>query len=87
VKSISSRQNPLVRTFRALADDPDPTGERLLLDGAHLVRDAHDAGALFEVLVVAASRLGTQREEAQIAQASRRWASTSSPQTRKYLPR
>jgi tRNA G18 (ribose-2'-O)-methylase SpoU len=41
VKSISSRQNPLVRTFRALADDPDPTGERLLLDGAHLVRDAH----------------------------------------------
>jgi len=69
VKSISSRQNPLVRTFRALADDPDPTGERLLLDGAHLVRDAHLAGALFEVLVVAASRLGTQAEEQQIAEA------------------
>jgi len=69
VKSISSRQNPLVRTFRALADDPDPTGERLLLDGAHLVRDAHAAGAVFEVLVVAASRLGTHSEEAQIAQA------------------
>jgi len=69
VKSISSRQNPLVRTFRALADDPDPTGERLLLDGAHLVRDAHDAGAAFEVLVVAASRLGTLTEEEQIAQA------------------
>jgi RNA methyltransferase, TrmH family len=69
VKSISSRQNPLVRTFRALADDPDPTGERLLLDGAHLVRDAHDAGALFEVLVLAASRLGAHGEEAQIAQA------------------
>ena len=69
MKSISSRQNPLVRTFRALADDPDPTGERLLLDGAHLVRDAHDAGALFEVLVVAASRLGTDAEEERIAQA------------------
>ena len=69
MKSISSRQNPLVRTFRALADDPDPTGERLLLDGAHLVRDAHDAGALFEVLVVAASRLGTHEEEERIAQA------------------
>ena len=67
MKSISSRQNPLVHTFRALADDPDPTGERLLLDGAHLVRDAHEAGALFEVLVVAASRLGTHTEEAQIA--------------------
>jgi RNA methyltransferase, TrmH family len=69
VKSISSRQNPLVRTFRALADHPDPTGERLLLDGAHLVREAHDAGAAFEVLVVAASRLGTHAEEEQIAQA------------------
>jgi TrmH family RNA methyltransferase len=69
VKSISSRQNPLVRTFRALADDPDPTGERLLLDGAHLVRDAHAAEALFEVLVVAASRLRTDTEEAQIAEA------------------
>ena len=69
MKSISSRQNPLVRTFRALADDPDPTGERLLLDGAHLVRDAHEAEALFEVLVVAASRLRTDSEEAQIAAA------------------
>jgi RNA methyltransferase, TrmH family len=68
VKSISSRQNPLVRTFRALADDPDPTGERLLLDGAHLVRDAHDAGAEFEVLVVAASRLTAHAEEGRIAQ-------------------
>jgi RNA methyltransferase, TrmH family len=64
VKSISSRQNPIVRTFRALADDPDPTGERILLDGVHLVRDAHAAGAVFEVLVVAASRLepGTEEE-------------------------
>jgi RNA methyltransferase, TrmH family len=64
VKSISSRQNPIVRTFRALADDPDPTGERVLLDGAHLVRDAHAAGAVFELLVVAASRLepGTEEE-------------------------
>ena len=68
MKSISSRQNPLVRTFRALADDPDPTGERLLLDGAHLVRDAHQAEALFEVLVVAASRLRTDTEEARIAE-------------------
>ena len=69
MKSISSRQNPLVRTFRALADDPDPTGERVLLDGAHLVRDAHSAGAVFEVLVIAASQLGTRSEEEHIAQA------------------
>ena len=69
MKSISSRQHPLVRTFRALADNPDPTGERLLLDGAHLVRDVYDAGAVFDVLVVAASRLGTHAEEGRIAQA------------------
>ena len=69
MKSISSRQNPLVRTFRALADNPDPTGERLLLDGAHLVRDAHAAGAAFEVLVVAATRLATDVEESRIADA------------------
>ena len=31
MKLLSSRQNPIVRTFRALADDPDPTGERVLL--------------------------------------------------------
>ena len=63
MKSISSRQNPVVRTFRALADDPDPTGERVLLDGAHLVRDAHVAGAVFELLVVASSKLGGGTEE------------------------
>ena len=67
MKSISSRQNPIVRTFRALADDPDPTGERVLLDGVHLVRDAHAAGAVFEVLVVAASRLDSGGEEGALA--------------------
>ena len=67
MKPVSSRQNPIVRTFRVLADDPDPTGERLLLDGAHLVRDAHAAGAAFEVLVVAASHLGDDGEEGGLA--------------------
>ncbi len=67
MKLISSRQNPIVRTFRALADDPDPTGERVLLDGVHLVRDAHAAGAVFEVLVVAAPRLDDSSEEGALA--------------------
>ena len=67
MKPISSRQNPIVRTFRALADDPDPTGERVLLDGAHLVRDALAAGAAFEILVVAASRLDNDSEEGLLA--------------------
>lgn len=67
MKSVSSRQNPIVGTFRALAADPDPTGERLLLDGAHLVRDAIVAGAMFEVAVVATSVMGTGSDEEQLA--------------------
>jgi TrmH family RNA methyltransferase len=67
MRIISSKQNPIVRTFRELADEPDPTGERVLLDGVHLVRDAHAAGALFEVVVVAASLAGGGGEEAILA--------------------
>ena len=67
MRRISSRQNPLVRSFRELADNPDPTGERVLLDGAHLVRDAHAAGAMFEVLVVALSHLDSASEEGELA--------------------
>ena len=66
MRTVSSRQNPIVRTFRALADDPDPTGERLLLDGAHLVRDARASGAVFEILAVAASALRNGSEEEQL---------------------
>jgi len=72
VRSISSRQNPLVRTFRELAGDPDPTGERILLDGIHLVQEAHSSGALFEVVVVAASRLREVTEEGELARALER---------------
>jgi TrmH family RNA methyltransferase len=67
MRTISSRQNPLVRTFRELADHPDPTGERVLLDGAHLVRDAHAGGAVFEVVAVASSRLRSPTEEGTLA--------------------
>ena len=67
MRTVSSRQNPIVRTFRELADHPDPTGERVLLDGAHLVQDAHAAGAMFEVLAVAASRLQTATDEGTLA--------------------
>jgi TrmH family RNA methyltransferase len=67
LRRIASRQNPLVRSFRNLAAEPDPTGERVLLDGAHLVRDAEASGALFEVVVIAASQLGGDGEESEIA--------------------
>ena len=57
MRRISGRQHALVRAYRDLARTPDPTGLRLLLDGAHLVREAHDAALPFESVVIASSRL------------------------------
>jgi TrmH family RNA methyltransferase len=68
VKSISSRQNPVVRAFRELAVEPDPSGARLLLDGVHLVRDAVSAGITLDTVAVAASHLQSGSEEGQLAQ-------------------
>jgi TrmH family RNA methyltransferase len=62
MKKIASRQNPVVRMFRELAERPDPTGTRLLLDGVHLVREAQGARAAFEAVAVAASRLPEAEE-------------------------
>jgi len=67
VRTISSRHNPVVAAFRALAAAPDPTGQRVLLDGAHLVGEALDAGLGFEVILVAASRLGGSTEAGRLA--------------------
>ncbi len=69
VKTISSRQNPLVREFRDLASTPDPSGTRLLLDGAHLVREAQRAGTTIRVVAVATSKLEGDTEEGALARA------------------
>ncbi len=69
MKIISSRQNPTVRAFRDLIDSPDPAGVRVLLDGVHLVRDAHAAGAEFELIAVDGSRLDRESEEGDLARA------------------
>src|SRR5688500_9373248 len=67
VRTIASRQHDVVKQFRDLAATPDPTGMRLLLDGAHLVREARRAGALIEVVGVAALRLEGATEEGALA--------------------
>ena len=72
MKTITSRQNPIVGAFRELADDPDPAGRRLLLDGPHLVRDALEAGLEFELAAVAHSRLEGDGEVRAAADAVRR---------------
>ena len=63
---ISSRQHPIVRSFRELARTSDPTGTRVLLDGAHVVRDAAAAGLELEAVAIAASR-SSSTEEALLA--------------------
>lgn len=67
MRTISSRHNPVVAAFRALAATPDPTGRRVLLDGAHLVGEALDAGLEFEVILVATSRKAGGTEAGRLA--------------------
>ena len=67
MRTISSRHNPVVAAFRALAATPDPSGQRVLLDGAHLVGEALDAGLGFEVILVSASRLAGPDEAGRLA--------------------
>jgi TrmH family RNA methyltransferase len=67
MREISSRQNPVVRSFRVLAAEPDSSGARLLLDGAHLVAEAERAGLGVEIAAVASSRLQGNTEEGRLA--------------------
>ena len=69
MKTISSRDNPIVHAYRELASEADANGARLLLDGVHLVRDAHAARLEFESVAVATSRLAEETEEAEVARA------------------
>ena len=68
MKQISSRQSAIARAYRELVREPDPAGVRLLLDGAHLIREAHDAALRFESVVVAASRFDADNEEHALAE-------------------
>lgn len=67
MKTISSRQNSIVRACRDLVDAPDARGTRLLLDGVHLVREARAAALDFEAVAVASSRLRGDTEEGDLA--------------------
>jgi len=72
MRIISGRQNPAVRVFRSLANSTDVTGERVLLDGVHLVREAREAGTAFEIVAIASSRLARETEEGLLAHALER---------------
>jgi TrmH family RNA methyltransferase len=67
MRSITSRQNPIVRAFRELAASPPHDGSRLLLDGAHLVQEARAARLPFEQVAVAAHGVDNGDEVAELA--------------------
>jgi TrmH family RNA methyltransferase len=69
VRTISSRQHAIVREFREHAAAADRSGARLLLDGAHLLRDAQRAGADIAIVAVAASKVEHDTEEGMLARA------------------
>jgi TrmH family RNA methyltransferase len=49
VDTVTSRQNPVVRRFRAAGD---PSGDVLLLDGAHLIEEALAASVSLELVAI-----------------------------------
>jgi TrmH family RNA methyltransferase len=49
---LTSRHHPLVSTCRALARRRDPADPRMLLDGLHLVQDAHRARLAIETVAM-----------------------------------
>lgn len=68
MKRITSRQNALVREFRHLSD-AESGDTRILLDGAHQVRDAQQAGAVITTVAVNSTSLDADTEEAALARA------------------
>jgi len=69
MKTISSRQNAVVRAFRELADSAEFNDARILLDGVHLVREASIAALEFEAIAVASSHLNGTSEAGDLARA------------------
>ncbi len=54
MRTISSRQNEVVRAVRDLVASPDASGRRVLVDGPHLVAEALAAGLVVPLAAVSA---------------------------------
>ena len=60
MKTITSRQNPVVATFRAAARTRGARRPHLLLDGLRVIDDARAAGVHIEVAILSAAALREQ---------------------------
>ena len=63
MKTITSRQNPLVARFRAVVRARRSHRRQLLLEGAKLIEDASAAGIPIEVAVVSSAELRRRNRE------------------------
>ena len=63
MKTITSRQNPLVTRFRAIARARRPDRRQILLEGAKLIHDAQAAGVQLEVAVLPSAKLRRRNPE------------------------
>jgi TrmH family RNA methyltransferase len=67
VQTIVSRQHPFVKRCRAAAARRGASGEAVLLDGVHLVRDALEAGLVIDVAAVTSAARAHPEVEALVA--------------------
>lgn len=71
MRTVSSRQNPLVRGFRDAAAHPGAEG-LVLLDGLHLIRDAREASLPLHIVAVTAHALAHAPDAVTLVQALER---------------
>lgn len=69
MRHLTSRQNPSVAAYRAVADGRDRS--QLLVDGTHLLEEALDAGVSLTHVVVDVDAIGTPDVDAIVARLAR----------------
>ena len=57
MRTISSKQNQLIATFKEAATRSNPNDDRILLEGAHLIREAQTARISIHVVAVSKEQL------------------------------
>ena len=57
MRTISSKQNQLIATFKETATRSNPNDDRILLEGAHLIREAQTARISIHIVAVSKEQL------------------------------
>ena len=68
MRTISSKQNRLITTFKDTATRSNPDDDRILLEGVHLIREAQTAGISIHIVAVSKQQLETNSEVSILAQ-------------------